>query len=107
MPSQVLENVREMWTETPHGGKKKAKPVNKDMAGCFECGLASVTTEGDATGLKAVSPWFVRTPSTARMEEPLSSKLRYGPSWVWWCLLSPGWPVAHPMVVHVGTLALD
>ena len=19
-----------MWTETPHGGKKKAKPVNKD-----------------------------------------------------------------------------
>jgi hypothetical protein len=26
----VLENVREMWTEVPHGGKKKAKPVNKD-----------------------------------------------------------------------------
>eukprot|EP00439_Symbiodinium_sp_Y106_P085016 s860_g27.t1 len=28
--NMVLENVREMWTETPHGGKKKAKPVNKD-----------------------------------------------------------------------------
>ena len=28
--SEVLENVREMWTEVPHGGKKKAKPVNKD-----------------------------------------------------------------------------
>jgi hypothetical protein len=27
---QVLENVREMWTEVPHGGKKKAKPVNKE-----------------------------------------------------------------------------
>eukprot|EP00971_Amphidinium_carterae_P151407 3001989-Amphidinium_carterae.1 len=26
----VLENVREMWTEIPHGSKKKAKPVNKD-----------------------------------------------------------------------------
>ena len=26
---EVLENVREMWTEVPHGGKKKAKPVNK------------------------------------------------------------------------------
>ena len=22
--------MREMWTEVPHGGKKKAKPVNKD-----------------------------------------------------------------------------
>ena len=30
--AQVLENVREMWTEVPHGGKKKAKPVNKDRA---------------------------------------------------------------------------
>ena len=28
--NMVLENVREMWTEVPHGGKKKAKPVNKD-----------------------------------------------------------------------------
>merc|ERR1711981_860438 len=28
--NMVLENVREMWTEIPHGGKKKAKPVNKD-----------------------------------------------------------------------------
>eukprot|EP00919_Chromeraceae_sp_WS-2016_P029065 GHVR01068948.1.p2 GENE.GHVR01068948.1~~GHVR01068948.1.p2 ORF type:complete len:102 (-),score=13.26 GHVR01068948.1:249-554(-) len=27
----VLENVREMWTETPKGaGKKRSKPVNKD-----------------------------------------------------------------------------
>eukprot|EP00438_Fugacium_kawagutii_P022123 Skav232870 [mRNA] locus=scaffold1881:7482:9974:- [translate_table: standard] len=30
--NMVLENVREMWTEVPHGGKKKAKPVNKDAA---------------------------------------------------------------------------
>ena len=30
--NMVLENVREMWTEVPHGGKKKAKPVNKDRA---------------------------------------------------------------------------
>ena len=30
--NMVLENVREMWTETPKTGKgkKKAKPVNKD-----------------------------------------------------------------------------
>merc|ERR1711881_775662 len=28
--NMVLENVREMWTEMPHGSKKKAKPVNKD-----------------------------------------------------------------------------
>mmetsp|Transcript_12105 Transcript_12105/g.23371 ORF Transcript_12105/g.23371 Transcript_12105/m.23371 type:complete len:103 (-) Transcript_12105:617-925(-) len=30
--NMVLENVREMWIETPKGsgGKKKAKPVNKD-----------------------------------------------------------------------------
>ena len=28
----VLENVKEMWTETPKSGKgaKKSKPVNKD-----------------------------------------------------------------------------
>jgi small nuclear ribonucleoprotein D2 len=28
----VLENVKEMWTETPKTakGKKKAKPINKD-----------------------------------------------------------------------------
>ena len=28
----VLENVKEMWTETPRTGKgqKKSKPVNKD-----------------------------------------------------------------------------
>ncbi|CAI9153384.1 unnamed protein product [Rangifer tarandus platyrhynchus] len=28
----VLENVKEMWTEVPKGGKgkKKSKPVNKD-----------------------------------------------------------------------------
>lgn len=27
----VLENVKEMWTETPRGsGGKKGKPVNKD-----------------------------------------------------------------------------
>ncbi|KAJ2961634.1 hypothetical protein NQZ79_g3203 [Umbelopsis isabellina] len=29
--NMVLENVKEMWTETPKSGKgKKAKPVNKD-----------------------------------------------------------------------------
>ncbi|KAJ3010838.1 UNVERIFIED_CONTAM: Small nuclear ribonucleoprotein Sm D2 [Siphonaria sp. JEL0065] len=30
--NMVLENVKEMWTETPQAGKgkKKAKPVNKD-----------------------------------------------------------------------------
>ncbi|CAH1763292.1 10303_t:CDS:2 [Entrophospora sp. SA101] len=29
--NMVLENVKEMWTETPKTGKgKKAKPVNKD-----------------------------------------------------------------------------
>ncbi|KAK9767599.1 mRNA splicing protein [Basidiobolus ranarum] len=30
--NMVLENVKEMWTETPRTGKgkKKAKPVNKD-----------------------------------------------------------------------------
>ncbi|KAI8845948.1 Small nuclear ribonucleoprotein Sm D2 [Chytriomyces hyalinus] len=30
--NMVLENVKEMWTETPKAGKgkKKAKPVNKD-----------------------------------------------------------------------------
>ncbi|KAH6563035.1 small nuclear ribonucleoprotein Sm D2 [Batrachochytrium salamandrivorans] len=30
--NMVLENVKEMWTETPQSGKgvKKAKPVNKD-----------------------------------------------------------------------------
>merc|ERR1712146_520996 len=30
--NMVLENVKEMWTEMPKGGKgtKKAKPVNKD-----------------------------------------------------------------------------
>ena len=29
--NMVLENVKEMWTETPKGGvAKKAKPVNKD-----------------------------------------------------------------------------
>ncbi|XP_065920436.1 small nuclear ribonucleoprotein Sm D2-like [Dysidea avara] len=29
--NMVLENVKEMWTETPKKGKgKKAKPVNKD-----------------------------------------------------------------------------
>jgi small nuclear ribonucleoprotein (snRNP)-like protein len=29
---RVLENVKEMWTETPKSGKgkKKSKPVNKD-----------------------------------------------------------------------------
>ena len=31
----VLENVREMWTEVPHGGKKKAKPVNKARSICL------------------------------------------------------------------------
>ena len=25
-----MQFVREMWTEVPHGGKKKAKPVSKD-----------------------------------------------------------------------------
>ncbi|CAO3644298.1 unnamed protein product [Mucor hiemalis] len=31
--NMVLENVKEMWTETPRSGKgAKAKPVNKD---CF------------------------------------------------------------------------
>ena len=32
MVMQVLENVKEMWTEVPKAGKgaKKAKPVNKD-----------------------------------------------------------------------------
>ncbi|KAI8855193.1 hypothetical protein BC829DRAFT_424339 [Chytridium lagenaria] len=30
--NMVLENVKEMWTETPKTGKgkKKAKPINKD-----------------------------------------------------------------------------
>ena len=28
--NMVLENVKEMWTEIPKGGKKKAKAVNKD-----------------------------------------------------------------------------
>ncbi|RHZ89413.1 hypothetical protein Glove_14g49 [Diversispora epigaea] len=29
--NMVLENVKEMWTETPKAGKgKKSKPVNKD-----------------------------------------------------------------------------
>ncbi|KXS22282.1 Sm-like ribonucleo protein [Gonapodya prolifera JEL478] len=30
--NMVLENVKEMWTETPKSGKgkKKAKPINKD-----------------------------------------------------------------------------
>ncbi|KAI9099859.1 hypothetical protein DFS34DRAFT_579124 [Phlyctochytrium arcticum] len=30
--NMVLENVKEMWTETPRSGKgaKKAKPINKD-----------------------------------------------------------------------------
>eukprot|EP00823_Brevimastigomonas_motovehiculus_P008682 TRINITY_DN802_c0_g1_i1.p2 TRINITY_DN802_c0_g1~~TRINITY_DN802_c0_g1_i1.p2 ORF type:complete len:120 (-),score=25.62 TRINITY_DN802_c0_g1_i1:117-446(-) len=30
--NMILENVQEMWTEVPKGGKskKKAKPVNKD-----------------------------------------------------------------------------
>ena len=29
--NMVLEDVREMWTEMPRGGKgKRAKPVNKD-----------------------------------------------------------------------------
>ncbi|KAJ3136155.1 Small nuclear ribonucleoprotein Sm D2 [Physocladia obscura] len=30
--NMVLENVKEMWTETPKAGKgkKKAKPINKD-----------------------------------------------------------------------------
>lgn len=32
MSLQVLENVKEMWTETPKSGKgkKKSQPVNKD-----------------------------------------------------------------------------
>lgn len=31
-PRQVLENVKEMWTETPKSGKgkKKSNPINKD-----------------------------------------------------------------------------
>ena len=31
-PLQVLENVKEMWTETPKTGKgkKKSTPINKD-----------------------------------------------------------------------------
>ena len=28
--NMVLENVREMWTEIPKGGKVKSKPINKD-----------------------------------------------------------------------------
>jgi small nuclear ribonucleoprotein D2 len=26
----VLENVKELWSEVPAGGGKKAKPVNRD-----------------------------------------------------------------------------
>ena len=28
--NMVLENVREMWTEVPKGGKAKSKAINKD-----------------------------------------------------------------------------
>lgn len=49
--NMVLENVKEMWTETPKSGKgKKAKPVNKDRY------IAKMFLRGDSVILVLRNP---------------------------------------------------
>lgn len=50
--NMVLENVKEMWTETPRSGKgkKKAKPVNKDRH------IAKMFLRGDSVILVLRNP---------------------------------------------------
>lgn len=50
--NMVLENVKEMWTETPRSGKgqKKSKPVNKDR------NIAKMFLRGDSVILVLRNP---------------------------------------------------
>ncbi|CAI8029182.1 Small nuclear ribonucleoprotein Sm D2 [Geodia barretti] len=50
--NMVLENVKEMWTETPRAGKgqKKSKPVNKDR------NIAKMFLRGDSVILVLRNP---------------------------------------------------
>ena len=52
----VLENVKEMWTETPRlADGKKGRPVNKDRF----ISKMWVTPEGDGVGRRRAVTWDV------------------------------------------------
>merc|ERR1719472_599328 len=57
--NMVLENVKEMWTETPKTGKgkKKAKPVNKDRF------ISKMFLGGDSVILVLKNPLAAAGPS--------------------------------------------
>eukprot|EP00437_Effrenium_voratum_P004171 CAMPEP_0181426090 /NCGR_PEP_ID=MMETSP1110-20121109/15487_1 /TAXON_ID=174948 /ORGANISM="Symbiodinium sp., Strain CCMP421" /LENGTH=143 /DNA_ID=CAMNT_0023549281 /DNA_START=51 /DNA_END=483 /DNA_ORIENTATION=+ len=76
--NMVLENVREMWTETPHGGKKKAKPVNKDRF------ISKMFLRGDSVIL------VLRNPKREKLGDAP------GPLQALRCLMSPAWHFAKP-----------
>jgi small nuclear ribonucleoprotein D2 len=46
----VLENVKEIWTETPKAGKGKAKPINKERY------ISKMFLRGDSVILVLKSP---------------------------------------------------
>ena len=64
MVTQVLENVKEMWTEVPKAGKgaKKAKPVNKDRY------ISKMFLRGDSV----IAPFHL-----SRLRHPLSERSTY------------------------------
>ena len=59
--NMVLENVKEMWTETPRTGKgKKAKPVNKDRY------ISKMFLRGDSVILVLKNPLATAAESSAK-----------------------------------------
>ncbi|XP_076952211.1 uncharacterized protein LOC143625874 [Bidens hawaiensis] len=48
--NMVLENVREMWTEVPKTGEKKALPVNKDRF------ISKMFLQGDSVIIVLINP---------------------------------------------------
>mmetsp|Transcript_60331 Transcript_60331/g.83853 ORF Transcript_60331/g.83853 Transcript_60331/m.83853 type:complete len:124 (-) Transcript_60331:86-457(-) len=56
--NMVLENVKEMWTETPKGKGKKSKPINKDRY------ISKMFIRGDTVIL------VLRNPAAAAAADP-------------------------------------